>query len=214
MDHKRALDGDEGPNTGGMGTDQRPTRITRTAIAAECMETIFLPTIAAMRAEGSPFNGCLYFGLMLTPDGPKVIEYNCRFGDPETQVVSAAPQNRPAGDHAGDRRAPARRASGGISRRKRRLRRARAAAATRSSTKPAFPSKGSALTGRSRARPSTTRAPALRSGVYKTAGGRVLGVTCTAPTAGEALRNAYRAAEGIRFEGVHFRRDIGARNHR
>ncbi len=86
MDHKRALDGDEGLNTGGMGT-VAPNPYYTDVIADECMETIFLPTIRAMEAEGRTFKGCLYFGLMLTPNGPKVIEYNCRFGDPETQVV-------------------------------------------------------------------------------------------------------------------------------
>lgn len=86
MDHKRALDGDCGLNTGGMGTIA-PNPFYTKEIAARCMETIFQPTIEAMRAEGRAFRGCLYFGLMLTADGPKVIEYNCRFGDPETQVV-------------------------------------------------------------------------------------------------------------------------------
>ncbi len=86
MDHKRALDGDQGRNTGGMGTIA-PNPCYTSEIAAECMEKIFLPTIRAMKAEGRPFKGCLYFGLMLTAEGPKVIEYNCRFGDPETQVV-------------------------------------------------------------------------------------------------------------------------------
>ena len=86
MDHKRAGDGDTGLNTGGMGTIA-PNPYYTPEVAAECMEKIFLPTIKAMNAEGCPFKGCLYFGLMLTPDGPKVIEYNCRFGDPETQVV-------------------------------------------------------------------------------------------------------------------------------
>lgn len=86
MDHKRALDNDEGLNTGGMGTIA-PNPYYTEDIAKECMETIFIPTIEAMKAEGRTFKGCLYFGLMLTPNGPKVIEYNCRFGDPETQVV-------------------------------------------------------------------------------------------------------------------------------
>lgn len=86
MDHKRALDGDQGLNTGGMGT-VAPNPYYTEAIAAECMEKIFLPTMEAMNQEGRTFKGCLYFGLMLTADGPKVIEYNCRFGDPETQVV-------------------------------------------------------------------------------------------------------------------------------
>ena len=86
MDHKRALDGDKGPNTGGMGTIA-PNPYYTEDIAKICMETIFKPTIEALNKEGRPFSGCLYFGLMLTADGPKVIEYNCRFGDPETQVV-------------------------------------------------------------------------------------------------------------------------------
>ena len=86
MDHKRAGDGDTGLNTGGMGT-VAPNPYYTQAVAKQCMEEIFLPTIRAMNAEGRTFQGCLYFGLMLTPDGPKVIEYNCRFGDPETQVV-------------------------------------------------------------------------------------------------------------------------------
>ena len=86
MDHKRIGDNDTGLNTGGMGT-VAPNPYYTADIAAECMETIFLPTIQAMNAEGRTFKGCLYFGLMLTPNGPKVIEYNCRFGDPETQVV-------------------------------------------------------------------------------------------------------------------------------
>ena len=86
MDHKRALDHDEGLNTGGMGT-VAPNPYYTPEMADRCMKEIFLPTVAAMQAEGCPFKGCLYFGLMLTPDGPKVIEYNCRFGDPETQVV-------------------------------------------------------------------------------------------------------------------------------
>lgn len=86
MDHKRAGDGDTGLNTGGMGTIA-PNPYYTEAVAAECMEKIFLPTIKAMNAEGRTFRGCLYFGLMITKDGPKVIEYNCRFGDPETQVV-------------------------------------------------------------------------------------------------------------------------------
>ncbi len=86
MDHKRALDNDEGLNTGGMGTIA-PNPYYTDDVAKECMETIFIPTINAMKSEGRTFKGCLYFGLMLTPNGPKVIEYNCRFGDPETQVV-------------------------------------------------------------------------------------------------------------------------------
>ena len=86
MDHKRAHDGDKGLNTGGMGT-VAPNPYYTKEVAEECMKSIFLPTIDAMNKEGRTFTGCLYFGLMITPKGPKVIEYNCRFGDPETQVV-------------------------------------------------------------------------------------------------------------------------------
>src|SRR5699024_10059564 len=86
MDHKRANDNDTGLNTGGMGT-VAPNPYYTPEVARRCMDEIFLPTIRAMQAEGCPFKGCLYFGLMITPDGPKVIEYNCRFGDPEAQVV-------------------------------------------------------------------------------------------------------------------------------
>ena len=86
MDHKRALDNDQGLNTGGMGTIA-PNPFYTAEVAERCMKEIFLPTIEAMKSEGRPFKGCLYFGLMITKDGPKVIEYNCRFGDPETQVV-------------------------------------------------------------------------------------------------------------------------------
>ena len=86
MDHKRAYDNDEGPNTGGMGTIA-PSPYYTPEVAERCMQEIFLPTIEAMNKEGCPFRGCLYFGLILTADGPRVIEYNCRFGDPETQVV-------------------------------------------------------------------------------------------------------------------------------
>ena len=84
QDHKRAGDGDTGLNTGGMGT-VAPNPYYTDEIAKECAEKIFLPTVKAMNNENRTFKGCLYFGLMLTPDGPKVIEYNCRFGDPETQ---------------------------------------------------------------------------------------------------------------------------------
>ncbi len=95
MDHKRAFDdNDEGPNTGGMGTIA-PSPYYTADVAKRCMEEIFLPTVEAMKKEGCPFKGCLYFGMILTPNGPKVIEYNCRFGDPETQVV--LPSGRMAG---------------------------------------------------------------------------------------------------------------------
>ena len=119
MDHKRANDHDTGLNTGGMGT-VAPNPYYTPAIAAECMEKIFLPTIQGMNAEGCPFKGCLYFGLMLTPDGPKVIEYNCRFGDPETQVVLPLLGGRPAAHHGGlHQRHPGRRGREVLGRRSR-----------------------------------------------------------------------------------------------
>ena len=212
MDHKRAFDGDEGPNTGGMGT-VAPNACYTPEIAAECMERIFKPTLAAMRAEGCPFSGCLYFGLMLTPDGPKVIEYNCRFGDPETQVVlpllktdlleiMLAIDERRLGElpveFSDESAACVVLASGGYPLK----------------YQTGLPIEGLGADGQVPGATVYHAGTRLEDGVYKTAGGRVLGVTCTAPTAGEALRNAYRAAEGIRFEGVHVRRDIGARNHR
>ena len=113
MDHKRALDGDQGLNTGGMGTVAPNPHYTE-AVAKECMETIFLPTVRAMEAEGCPFAGCLYFGLMLTPKGPKVIEYNCRFGDPRNPGGAALVKERPAGHFCGGEPGQAGQRAGGI----------------------------------------------------------------------------------------------------
>lgn len=209
MDHKRALDGDLGPNTGGMGT-VAPNPYYTKKIADVCMETIFLPTIRAMAAEGRPFRGCLYFGLMLTADGPKVIEYNCRFGDPETQVVlpllksdlltvmQAVEEGRLAETEVEFEAGAACCvviASGGY---------------------PGSYAGGKAI--------SLADTPALReatvyhagtkldgAGTLVTSGGRVLGVTAAAPSLAEAVARAYRAAEAISFEGAYYRKDIGAR---
>ena len=207
MDHKRAGDGDTGLNTGGMGT-VAPNPYYTAEVAQECMDTIFLPTLAAMRTEGCPFKGCLYFGLMITPNGPKVIEYNCRFGDPETQVVlpllktdlltvMQAVENETLADldvewHDG----------------------AAACVILASGGYPSSYEKGKVMT-----LPETTPANVtiihagdkLVDGKLVTSGGRVLGVTATAPTLAEALKDAYAATETIEFEGKYMRRDIGQR---
>ena len=208
MDHKRALDGDEGPNTGGMGTIA-PNPFYTPEVAGRCMKEIFLPTIRAMKAEGRTFRGCLYFGLMITKDGPKVIEYNCRFGDPETQVVlpllktdlltvMQATTNGTL-DQLTVEFDPGAAccvilASGGY---------------------PTHYEKGKEIvvTDEEKLRGATVyhAGTALKDGRLVTSGGRVLGVTCTAPSLEEAVKRAYDAASGITFEGVHFRKDIGAR---
>ena len=208
MDHKRALDGDEGPNTGGMGTIA-PNPFYTPEVAGRCMKEIFLPTIRAMKAEGRTFRGCLYFGLMITKDGPKVIEYNCRFGDPETQVVlpllktdlltvMQATTNGTL-DQLTVEFDPGAAccvilASGGY---------------------PTHYEKGKEIvvTDEEKLKGATVyhAGTALKDGRLVTSGGRVLGVTCTAPSLEEAVKRAYDAASGIAFEGVHFRKDIGAR---
>ena len=205
MDHKRAGDGDTGPNTGGMGT-VAPNPYYTPAIAGTCRETIFLPTVRAMAAEGRPFRGCLYFGLMLTPDGPKVIEYNCRFGDPETQVVLpllesdllTAMQACTAGTLAETevRFSP----------------RSACCVVLASNGYPGKYETGFPLTVTPEAAAHTYIAGAReRDGVLVTAGGRVAGVTATADTLPQAVREAYRLAEGVRFANRYCRNDIGAK---
>ena len=207
QDHKRAMDNDMGPNTGGMGTFS-PSRLYTAEINDYCMKNIFMPTIEAMRKEGRRFKGVLYFGLILTADGPKVLEYNARFGDPETQVVlphlktdiidifeaiiderlseiNIEWENRSA--------VCVILASGG------------------------YPSKyetGLEITGIDEAEkdPSVIVFHAgtkLEAGKYYTAGGRVLGVTAVADTIDDARAKAYAAVGKIKFEGMHYRRDIG-----
>ena len=208
MDHKRALDGDEGPNTGGMGTIA-PNPFYTQEVAERCMQEIFLPTIRAMKAEGREFRGCLYFGLMLTKDGPKVIEYNCRFGDPETQVVLPLLKT--------DLLTVMQATTGGT------LDRlnvefdtgAACCVILASGGYPTHYEKGKEIvvTDEEKLKGATVyhAGTALKDGRLVTSGGRVLGVTCTAPTLREAVKKAYDAAEGVTFEGVHFRKDIGAR---
>ena len=211
MDHKRALDGDLGPNTGGMGT-VAPNPWYTPEIAAECMERIFLPTMRAMNAEGRTFRGCLYFGLMLTKDGPKVIEYNCRFGDPETQVVlplldtdlleimEATAAGRLA--EVDIRWKPGSAccvilASGGYPK----------------AYKKGLPISGLEENGQLPGELAEVfhAGTKLESGRYYTSGGRVLGITATASSLEEAVSRAYAAADRISFEGLHRRGDIGAR---
>jgi len=203
MDHKRALDNDMGLNTGGMGTIA-PNPYYTTEIAKQCMETIFIPTINAMNKENRPFSGCLYFGLMLTANGPKVIEYNCRFGDPETQVVLPLLESDlfeimlkiSQGElHTCDIKFKDEcacctiMASGG------------------------YPSKYQ--TGYE-----ISLSPDIKSEIYfagaklensilKTSGGRVLGVTATGKTLKEAINSSYNDIHKINFKDAHFRTDIG-----
>ena len=210
MDHKRALDGDKGLNTGGMGT-VAPNPCYTKEIAGVCMETIFKPTVAAMAAEGCPFKGCLYFGLMLTPDGPKVIEYNCRFGDPETQVVLPLLES----DLLAIMRATT---DGTLDKVEVKFSHKSAACVVLASGGyPQHYEKGKVITGLVNGQLPGGEAvvyhagTALKDGQLVTAGGRVLGVTATADTLKQALEKAYAASEQIHFDGLHKRTDIGAR---
>jgi len=211
MDHKRALDHDEGLNTGGMGT-VAPNPYYTEEVAAACMEQIFLPTVAAMQAEGCPFKGCLYFGLMLTPDGPKVIEYNCRFGDPETQVVLPLLQSDLL-------RVMLATTNGTLAETDVTFRDGAAACVILASGGyPLSYEKGKPITGLCDGQiPDADdvtvyhAGTAVKDGALVTNGGRVLGVTATAPTLPEALEKAYAASEKIHFEKLHKRSDIGQR---
>ena len=206
QDHKRAYDHDEGPNTGGMGAFS-PSRFYTDDIAAECMETIFKPTVAAMEKEGRPFKGVLYFGLMLTPKGPRVIEYNARFGDPETQAVLSrldtdlfdifnAVIDEKLEDidikWADNAACCVCMASGGY---------------------PKAYEKGKEITGLDDVTDSFVfhAGTAVKDGRLVTNGGRVLGVTATAPTLDEAIRKAYADVKKIHFDKAHYRTDIGVK---
>lgn len=208
MDHKRALDGDKGLNTGGMGTVS-PNPYYTDEIAEQCMNKIFIPTIEAMNKEGRTFKGCLYFGLMITPKGPKVIEYNCRFGDPETQVVLPrlktdimdifdAINNETLSDldieWSDEACACVVIASGGYPK--------------------SYP-KGLEITGLENGQADGVTVyhagTAVKDGKLVTAGGRVLGVTALGKDLQQALDTAYSAVDKIDFENKHFRKDIGQR---
>ena len=206
MDHKRAHDGDEGLNTGGMGT-VAPNPYYTKDMAKRCMEEIFLPTIRAMEQEGRPFTGCLYFGLMLTPNGPKVIEYNCRFGDPETQVVLPLLET----DLLTVMEATAK---GTLSEVEVRFQDQHACCVVLASKGyPEAYEKGFPMT-----LPQTGENEAIyvagaakKDGVLVTNGGRVLGAVAVADTLKQAVADAYNLADRIHFDNAYCRRDIGAR---
>lgn len=205
MDHKRALDNDQGLNTGGMGT-VAPNPYYTADIAAACMETIFLPTIRAMKAEGRVFKGCLYFGLMLTEQGPKVIEYNCRFGDPETQVVLPLLES--------DLLTVMRATTEGTLKDTEVKFSGKSACCVVMASKgyPLSYEKGYALHIDEEALPGAFVAGAkLEEGRLLTSGGRVLGLTAVRDSLGEAIEAAYALTEHVHFENAFFRRDIGAR---
>lgn len=209
MDHKRANDNDEGLNTGGMGT-VAPNPYYTEDVAKDCIENIFLKTINAMNSEGRKFKGCLYFGLMLTPNGPKVIEYNCRFGDPETQVVLPLLEtdlfdimNAVYDETLSDLD----------------IKWSNGAAACVVMASGGYPKKyptGITINGLDD-NGQSANAIVYHAGTkfedneFKTAGGRVLGVTATDDTLQSALDKAYSAVNSISFDGAHFRKDIGKR---
>lgn len=207
MDHKRVGDGDRGPNTGGMGT-VAPNPCYTDAVAERCMREIFLPTIEAMKAEGCPFKGCLYFGLMVTKDGPKVIEYNCRFGDPETQVVlpllksdlltiMQAVEDETLAD------CPVEFADG-----------AACCVMLASGGYPGKYEKGKVIDlGNAGDMAELFHSGTARDadGNLVTAGGRVLGVACTADTLEDAVAKAYAAVAEVSWDGMILRHDIGKR---
>lgn len=209
QDHKRVFDNDKGPNTGGMGTFS-PSRIYTPEIAEYCMEKIFKPTIAAMNSENRKFKGCLYFGLMITPDGPKVIEYNSRFGDPETQVVlprlrtdlvsifeAVIDERLDSIEIEWDNNSAVCvvMASGGY---------------------PGKYSTGIEINGINEAEKDESTVvfhagTKCENGKFLTAGGRVLGVTALQPTFEGAIAKAYEGVSKISFEGAHYRKDIGVK---
>lgn len=209
MDHKRAYDNDEGLNTGGMGTIA-PNPCYTDAFKAECMEKIFKPTIAAMSAEDRPFRGCLYFGLMLTPNGAKVIEYNCRFGDPETQVVLPLLETdlTEIMDAIWEEKLD-----------KLDIKWSDKSCACVVMASGGYPEKyetGKVISGLDESGQCSGAyvyhaGTKLENGEFLTAGGRVLGVTATGNDLREALDKAYKAVGGISFEKAHYRHDIGAR---
>ncbi len=205
MDHKRALDHDQGLNTGGMGT-VAPNPYYTKDIADECMKTIFLPTIEAMNKEGRTFKGCMYFGLMLTPKGPKVIEYNCRFGDPETQVVLALMES----DLLTVMQATT---NGTLADTEVKFSDGSACCVILASKGyPQKYEKGFEMTFDDGVIDSVIFAGAKeKDGKLYTNGGRVLGAVATADTLKEAIEKAYVLAGKIHFENAYCRKDIGQR---
>ena len=206
MDHKRAHDNDEGLNTGGMGT-VAPNPYYTKEIADECMKKIFLPTIEAMKKEGREFRGCLYFGLMITKDGPKVIEYNCRFGDPETQVVLPLLES--------DLFTVMKATSEG------KLSETEVKFSEESACCVIVASKGYPVkyeSGFPIVLPETdsksdifVAGAKVQDGKLLSAGGRVLGVTAVSDTLDHAIEKAYALTEKVEFENGFYRKDIGQR---
>lgn len=206
QDHKRAYNGNRGPNTGGMGAISPPPQYTP-ALAQQCMREIFQPTIDALNAEGRPFQGVIYFGLMLTPAGPKVVEYNARFGDPECQAVLSLLDSDLVEIMLACR-------SGTLDQVDVKWKdRAACCLVLASGGYPNSYVKGYPITGIEKA---NETAVVFHAGTKKgengevlTNGGRVLGVTATAPTLDEAIEKSYAAARHISFTDLHFRHDIG-----
>ena len=205
MDHKRAGDNDTGLNTGGMGTIA-PNPYYTDEVAERCMKEIFLPTIAAMNAEGRTFKGCLYFGLMITPKGPKVIEYNCRFGDPETQVVLPLLES----DLLTVMRACT---NGTLADTEVKFADKHACCVILASAGyPQSYKKGFELTFTEEAAAHTYVAGAkIDNGKLVTSGGRVTGTTAIAQSLEDAIKEAYRISDGVKFENAYRRSDIGQR---
>ncbi len=205
MDHKRIGNNDTGLNTGGMGT-VAPNPYYTDTVAETCMQEIFLPTVAAMNAEGRTFQGCLYFGLMITPKGPKVIEYNCRFGDPETQVVLPLLES----DLLTVMRACT---DGTLAETEVKFSDKHACCVILASQGyPTSYKKGFEMTLTDEALAATYIAGAkLENGKLLTNGGRVTGTTAIADSLEEAVKEAYRLSGGVKFEGAYRRSDIGAR---
>lgn len=209
QDHKRAYDGDKGPNTGGMGAFS-PVSAYTPQIASRCMHEIFIPTIEGMAKEGAPFKGVLYFSLMLTDDGPKVIEYNSRFGDPETQAVLPLLNSDLLNIMIAVR-------SGKLDRAKVKfLDNYSACVVMSSGGYPSAYEKGKQITGLEEAEKygtvyhaGTQRRP---DGTYVTSGGRVLCVSSLGRSLRQALRNCYRGVEAIKFDGAFYRKDIGSKD--
>lgn len=205
QDHKRAYNGNRGPNTGGMGAISPPPQYTP-EIAQRCMDEIFLPTIAALKAEGRPFQGVLYFGLMLTPDGPKVVEYNARFGDPECQAVLSLLDSDLMDIFTACREGTLDQLD---------LRWKDSAACCLVLASGGYPldyRKGFPISGLEEAGKSAVvfhAGTAEKDGQIVTSGGRVLGVTALGDTLEQAIDNAYAAAKPISFTDMHFRTDIG-----
>ena len=197
QDHKRVFDGDQGPNTGGMGA-YTDSRILTAAQSGEIMERIMLPTLRQMRKEGAPFTGFLYAGLILTADGPKVLEFNARLGDPETQAILHSFR----GDFAAFLESGEQGKSG-----------CSVCITLAAAGYPDAPKTGDTITGIAEAE--ATGATVFHAGTKRrdgelvTSGGRVLGVTAGGETLPEAIDRAYAAAQRVHFEGMHYRKDIG-----